>query len=137
MSTQKRDLLRRGNSDLAGLGIFVWSIPALVAKSDKFGRIKTCPNAGICAALCYARTGRYRFSGVVNAHTRNLEEYISDPFVWKQKLQNELKARKFRPTGKAHTLTGKLERNLTGGSIQEEKPSEFTTQVTFSLTDIF
>ena len=57
MSTQKRELLRRGNSDLAGLGIFVWSIPALVAKSEKFGRIKTCPNAGICAALCYAGLG--------------------------------------------------------------------------------
>ena len=104
MSTQKRDLLRKGNSELAGLGIFVWSIPALVAKSDKFGRIKTCPNAGICAALCYARTGRYTFRPVVNAHTKNLEEYMSDPFAWKQKLQNELKARKFRPTGKAHSF---------------------------------
>ena len=104
MSTQKRDLLRKGNSELAGLGIFVWSIPALVAKSDEFGRIKTCPNAGICAALCYARTGRYRFRGVLNSHTRNLEEYISDPFAWKQKLQNELKAGKFRPTGKAHSF---------------------------------
>ena len=81
MSTQKRDLLRKGNSELAGLGIFVWSIPALVAKSDKFGRIKTCPNAGICAALCYARTGRYTFRPVVNAHTKNLEEYMSDPIT--------------------------------------------------------
>ena len=52
MRTQKRDLLRKGNHELAGLGIFVWSIPALVARSDKCGRIKTCPNAGICAALC-------------------------------------------------------------------------------------
>lgn len=104
MSTQKRYLLRKGNSELAGLGVFVWSIPALVAKSDKFGRIKTCPNAGICAALCYARTGRYRFSNVVNAHTNNLEEYISDPFVWKYKLNNELQARKFKATGKAHSF---------------------------------
>ena len=51
MSTQKRDLLRKGNSELASLGIFVWSIPALVAKSDNFGRIKTCPNSWICAAF--------------------------------------------------------------------------------------
>ena len=112
MSTQKRDLLRKGNSELAGLGIFVWSIPALVAKSDKFGRIKTCPNAGICAALCYARTGRYMFSTVVNAHTKNLEEYISDPFAWKQKLQNELKAGKFRPTGKAHSFDWETRRDF-------------------------
>ena len=34
MSTQKRDLLRKGNSELASLGIFVWSIPALVVRNN-------------------------------------------------------------------------------------------------------
>ena len=78
MSQQNKNLLRKGNTELSGLGIFVWSIPALVAKSEKFGLIKTCPN-GACAALCYARTGRYRFNNVINAHTRNLNYTLTVP----------------------------------------------------------
>ena len=137
MSTQKRDLLRKGNFELAGLGSFVWSIPALVAKSDKFGRIKTSPNAGICAALCYARTGRYTFRPVVNAHTKNLEEYMSDPFAWKQNSKMNSKRKNLDQQARHILLTGKLDRTLTGGSLQEEKLSEFTMLATFSLTNIF
>ena len=102
MSQQNKNLLRKGNTELSGLGIFVWSIPALVAKSEKFGLIKTCPNAGACAALCYARTGRYRFNNVINAHTRNLELYLDSPYSWKKELLQELKKKKFCGTGIPH-----------------------------------
>ena len=87
MKDPTKDLLRKGNSELSELGVFVWSIPALIAKSDEFGLIKTCPNAGVCAALCYARTGRYKFNNVIGSHTRNLETYLRDPAAWKKQLQ--------------------------------------------------
>ena len=102
MKEQSKDLLRKGNSELSELGIFVWSIPALVAKSDEFGLIKTCPNAGVCAALCYARTGRYKFNNVIGSHTRNLETYLCNPAIWKEKLLHELTRKKFKETGIPH-----------------------------------
>ena len=102
MKAQNKNLLRKGNSELSSLGIFVWTIPALVAKSDEFGLIKTCPNAGICAALCYARTGRYKFNNVVSAHIRNLETYLRNPAVWREKLLQELASKKFKETGIPH-----------------------------------
>jgi len=98
-------LLRKGNSDLARHGIFVWSIPALTATSTLTGHtVRTCPNAGICAALCYARRGRYRFSNVLESHTRNLDAYLASPHAWRDALALELKARRFRPTGTPHSL---------------------------------
>ena len=81
-----KDFLRKGNSELSSLGVFVWSIPALITRTNEFGNIKTCPNAGICAALCYARTGRYRFNNVLRSHTSNLEAYLRSPKSWKEKL---------------------------------------------------
>lgn len=102
MKEQAKDLLRKGNSELSELGVFVWSIPALVAKSDEFGLIKTCPNAGVCSALCYARTGRYKFNNVISAHTRNLETYLRDPAKWQEKLLQELTRKKFKETGIPH-----------------------------------
>lgn len=99
-------LLRRGNSDLARDGVFTWSIPALTAVSNVTGGlVRTCPSAGVCAALCYARKGRYRFSNVVESHTRNLDAYLADPQAWQQQLIAELRARRFRPSGVAHSFS--------------------------------
>ncbi len=98
-------LLRKGNSELAAIGVYTWSIPALSAKSEVAGFIKTCPNAGVCAALCYARNGRYRFSNVAKAHTRNLDTYLINREGWVEQLTAELQARRFRPTGKPHAFT--------------------------------
>ena len=112
MKEQTKDLLRKGNSELSELGIFVWSIPALFAKSDEFRLIKTCPNAGVCAALCYARTGRYKFSNVKTAHTRNLETYLRNPDRWKEKLLQELTRKKFKATGIPHKFEWKTRKDL-------------------------
>lgn len=99
-----QQLLRRGNSDLARDGIFTWSIPALVARSGVTdSTIATCPNAGACAALCYARQGRYRFGTVLASHTRNLDTYLADPRAWVERMAQELRARRFRPSGVPHS----------------------------------
>jgi hypothetical protein len=43
--------------------------------------LKTCPNAGICAVGCYARSGTYAFSNVKSAHEAKLELTQKDEFV--------------------------------------------------------
>jgi len=94
-------LFSRGNRELAKDGIFTWSIPALSTQAGQ-GFITTCPNAGPCAALCYARSGTYNFQNVRAAHRRNLEGYLADPDAWEARLIEELKHRRYRPTGKAY-----------------------------------
>ena len=90
--------LSRGNRELAKDGIFTWSIPALSAQTSQ-GFIATCPNAGPCAALCYARSGTYNFRNVKAAHRRNLERFLADPIEWTERMAQELKHRRYRPTG--------------------------------------
>lgn len=52
-----------------GLTVVNWTIPAFQSITG----LKTCPNAGACAAGCYARSGTYRFSNVAKAHEAKLE----------------------------------------------------------------
>lgn len=98
-------LLRKGNSDLARDGIFTWSIPALLSWSEVLGsNVMTCKNAGACAALCYARQGRYRFGTVLAAHQRNLDTYLADPSEWVARMKKELQARRFNPSATPHAF---------------------------------
>ena len=92
--------LRQGNSNLRRDGIFVWSIPALNARLSDGSNFVTCPNAGVCAKLCYARSGTYQFSNVKAAHLRNLEATLDDLEGWRDQVIEELKAPRFR-NGKA------------------------------------
>lgn len=55
-------------SSLDGMAVVNWTIPAFQSK-DGF---KTCPNAGVCAAGCYARSGTYRFKGSIASHESKL-----------------------------------------------------------------
>ncbi len=54
-----------------------WTIPAFQTR-DGF---KTCPNAGLCAAGCYARGGAYAFGNVRAAHEAKLELTKNDTFI--------------------------------------------------------
>ena len=89
-------MLTSGNSELRKDGIFTWSIPALNARLTNGNNFVTCPNAGICANLCYARSGTYMFSNVRAAHLRNLERVLADLDQWRDDMILELKGRKFR-----------------------------------------
>jgi hypothetical protein len=88
--------LRQGNSNLRRDGIWVWSIPALNARLTDGSNFVTCPNAGICANLCYARSGTFQFSNVKAAHLRNLEATLYNLSGWTREVINELTAPKFR-----------------------------------------
>ena len=83
------------NSELRPHLIWNWSIPALTAKLNNGRRISTCPSAGICAKLCYARTGTYRFSNVLAAHTRNLQLVVDQPDEWRRLMICELGETRF------------------------------------------
>lgn len=78
------------NSELRPDGIFNWSIPALAAKLSDGSNIKTCPSAGICANVCYARNGTYNFRNVKARHTLNLEYVIRDPDGWYRQMLAEV-----------------------------------------------
>ena len=98
-------MLRKGNSELAEIGVWTWSIPALKAESEVAGKMMTCPHAGVCASLCYARSGRYRFGNVLKAHTRNLDRYLINRELWVKDMMTELQHKRFRPTGIPHEVS--------------------------------
>jgi hypothetical protein len=89
MKTQ--NLLGNGNTKLQktakefGVRIFNFSIPA--GNDKKSGKI-TCPFAGSCLKLCYAKRGMYRFGNVERALTKRYEASKEENFV--QTITEEL-----------------------------------------------
>jgi hypothetical protein len=88
--------LLSSNSELRPDGIYNWSIPALAAKLSNGTNVKTCPNAGACATVCYARNGTYNFSNVKGRHVRNLEYILEDPQGWFAQMLEEVSKPKMR-----------------------------------------
>ena len=60
-----------------GITVVNWTIPAFQSSTG----LRTCPNAGLCAKGCYARSGTYRFSNVAKAHEAKLALTQTDTFV--------------------------------------------------------
>ena len=88
---KNQNLLGTGNTKLVktakefGVRIFNFSIPA--GNDKKSGKI-TCPFAGSCLKLCYAKRGMYRFGNVERALTKRYEASKEDNFV--QTITDEL-----------------------------------------------
>jgi hypothetical protein len=81
--------LLRQNRELKEVGAWNWTLPALGAKLDDGRTVLTCPNAGACAALCYARNGTYLFPKVKAAHARNLKMVLDDISGWQDAMTAE------------------------------------------------
>lgn len=96
MAGLRPKILLSSNSELRPDGIYNWSIPALAAKLSNGTNIKTCPNAGACATVCYARNGTYNFSNVKRRHTQNLEYILEDPQGWFAQMLEEVSKPKMR-----------------------------------------
>ena len=64
------------NSSIDGLAVFNFGIPAFKSNSG----LMTCPNAGKCAAGCYAKSGAYSWPTVKNAYEKRLEVALSPEF---------------------------------------------------------
>jgi hypothetical protein len=91
------------NSELKPHRIHNFSIPAWYVRLD--GKVfKTCPNAGTCAQVCYARNGTYMFSNVLAAHTKNLRLTLEQPQKFIELINAELKTKKFAPTKQPRIL---------------------------------
>ena len=88
-------LLRSSNRDLARSGVWTFTLPALHVTLDDGSRFVTCPNAGVCAAPCYARNGTYRFSNVLAAHRKNLEATFN-PEQFERDVIAELQHKRFK-----------------------------------------
>ena len=89
-------MLTNGNRELAKDGIFTWTLPALNARLSDGRNHVTCPNAGVCANLCYARSGTFNFSNVKRAHVAKLEMILDDLPGWEARMTEELGARRYR-----------------------------------------
>lgn len=91
------DRLLTQNSEMRKSGVWNWTIPAHWTRVN--GKIfHTCPQAGVCAQICYAKYGTYRFPTVKAKHQRNLERVLSDPDRWMQDMLVELRHKRFSPT---------------------------------------
>jgi hypothetical protein len=98
MATVKftRRWLLTQNSELRDDGVFNWSLPAWALKLRDGRKFNVCPNAGVCATMCYARNGTYLFPEVRAAHERNLLLVLDHLDVWERRMRNELRHRRYR-----------------------------------------
>ena len=87
------DQMLRQNRELKEIGVWNWTLPALGARLDDGRTVLTCPNAGACASLCYARNGTYLFPKVKAAHARNLKRVLDNLDGWKLDMIAEARKR--------------------------------------------
>ena len=73
-----------------GIDVFNFGIPAFQSNIG----LKTCPNAGVCATGCYARSGTYRFGNVINAYEFRLKLTQDENFA--KLLISEINAKLIR-----------------------------------------
>lgn len=86
------------NRELREVGVYNFTLPALGARLDDGRTILTCPQAGACASLCYARNGTYLFPKVKAAHARNLKFVLDDLQGWRAAMTAEI-MRRVKPGG--------------------------------------
>ncbi|MFJ2745319.1 hypothetical protein ACIO3O_37310 [Streptomyces sp. NPDC087440] len=84
------------NSDMRRQGIFNWSIPAWAGTLPDGRHYNTCPSAGVCAPLCYARTGAYQFRNVKGRHQANLMMVLDDLPGWEKQMTAEVQHKRYR-----------------------------------------
>lgn len=92
------------NGELRAVGVWNWSIPAHIIRLSDGSLFNTCPQAGPCARVCYAKFNTYRFSNVLARHLLNLELVLDHPDEWEERITDELGTLRFMPTGRPHQL---------------------------------
>ncbi|MEU6355693.1 hypothetical protein ABZ896_41315 [Streptomyces sp. NPDC047072] len=86
------------NSEMRAIGAWNWTLPAWAGRLPDGRTYNTCPSAGICRRVCYARHGTYTWPVVRAKHQANLQFVLDDPVGWEQTMIAELGARRFRGT---------------------------------------
>ncbi|MCI2420058.1 hypothetical protein MOQ72_21690 [Saccharopolyspora sp. K220] len=84
------------NREMRAIGVHNWSLPAWAGRLPDGRTYNTCPSAGICRHVCYARHGTYTWPAVRAKHMSNLRFVLDDLPGWEQAMLTELAAPKFR-----------------------------------------
>ncbi len=62
--------------------------------SGQFFVINTCPGAGACVLICYARRGRYiQYAEAYDSMTRRLNYLMNHPDMYEEQMYSEIKAK--------------------------------------------
>ena len=83
------------NREMRQIGVYNWTLPAWAGRLPDGRTYNTCPSAGICRQVCYARHGTYLWPAVRAKHHSNLQFVLDDPDGWQQAMLAELAAPKF------------------------------------------
>ena len=83
------------NTRMKAIGAWNWSLPAWAGRLPDGRTYNTCPSAGICAQVCYARHGTYTWPIVRAKHQANLMYVLDDLAGWQAAMITELGATKF------------------------------------------
>jgi hypothetical protein len=83
------------NREMKSIGVWNWTLPAWAGRLADGRTYNTCPSAGICSQVCYARNGTYRFPNVRAKHHSNLMFVLDDLPGWETAMITELNAQRF------------------------------------------
>jgi len=84
------------NREMRAIGVWNWTLPAWADRFPDGKTYNTCPSAGICRHVCYARHGTYTWPTVKAKHQANLRFVLDDMPGWQQAMGDELGRKKFR-----------------------------------------
>jgi len=93
--TRPRWLLTQ-NRELKAIGVWNWTLPAWAGRLPDGRTYNTCPSAGICQHVCYARNGTYLWPAVRARHHTNLAYVLDDLPGWQYQMTAELGAPRYR-----------------------------------------
>jgi hypothetical protein len=91
---QRPPRLLTQNQELREIGVSNWTLPAWAGRLSDGRTYNTCPSAGVCAKVCYARNGTYRFSNVLARHEANLAYVLDDLPGWQVHMTWEIQRRR-------------------------------------------
>lgn len=94
-SSDRPSRLLTQNREMRAIGVWNWTLPAWAGRLPDGRTYNTCPSAGICRHVCYARNGTYRWPNVRAKHHANLTFVLDDLPGWEQAMAAELGARRF------------------------------------------
>ena len=95
VNTNEKILKSGGHNEF----VYKTGLPALRGlvydiSNDSFHYVNTCPGAGACAIICYARAGRYiQYPASYDSMTRRLNLLMNYPDRYRDQMYNELKAK--------------------------------------------
>lgn len=96
-STRPTPLLTQ-NREMRAIGAWNWTLPAWAGRLPDGRSYNTCPSAGVCREVCYARHGTYTWPVVRAKHQANLRFVLDDLPGWETAMATELGAEKFEGT---------------------------------------